>query len=148
MANETKWIRAINFDLEKDKLKAYYPGKDYRHAYRDIKKFLKNNGFVHRQWSGYRSLEKLEDKEILALISKLKERFEWLPLCARRFDVTNVMNVYDLIPALRGQSLTKDKDVSFDEFEVDLSSPDDVILSKSLSLKEKIKLSEEKLKSK
>ena len=142
MEREEKWIRALNFDLEKDKLKAYYPKKDYRQAYRDIKKFLKKNGFVHRQWSGYRSIKKLSDRDIGALVGKMKNEFTWLPMCARRFDVTNVMNVYDLIPSFRGLCIENDKNLSLDDFEIDLASPNDMLLSKSRSLEEKISKAE------
>ena len=37
--------RAINFDLDTKALKEFYPGKDYRAAYGEIKNFMENNGF-------------------------------------------------------------------------------------------------------
>lgn len=37
--------KAINFDLDTRALKEFYPGKDYRAAYGEIKAFMENNGF-------------------------------------------------------------------------------------------------------
>ncbi len=142
MSDERKWYRAFNFDLEKEKLKQYYPKKNYRQAYSDIKKFLKENGFVHRQWSGYRSKEMLTNYQVYKLMEKMKEEFAWLPLCARRFDVTNIMNVFDLIPYLRENTIVKNKDninFYFEQIELDLSSPYDALLTKSQSLEKKMK---------
>lgn len=43
----------LNFDLDTNKLKQYYPKKDYTRAYKDIEKFLVSRGFEHRQGSAY-----------------------------------------------------------------------------------------------
>lgn len=56
--------KAINFDLDTANLKKYYPQKNYRQAYRDIKDFMVNNGFKHRQWSGYISIHKINDYDV------------------------------------------------------------------------------------
>ena len=45
--------KAVNFDLNEEKLKQYYPRKNYRQAWYDINRFFTNNGFIHRQKSGY-----------------------------------------------------------------------------------------------
>ena len=37
--------KAINFDLNDNLLKKYYPSKSYKNAWRDIKKFLLKNDF-------------------------------------------------------------------------------------------------------
>ena len=42
-----KTTKAVNFDLDTKALKIYYPGKHYRQAYRDIRKFMLDNGFTH-----------------------------------------------------------------------------------------------------
>ncbi len=48
---ERKYYKAINFDLDTNKLKKYYPR--YQQAYSDLLRFFKVNGFLHRQGSGY-----------------------------------------------------------------------------------------------
>ena len=45
--------KAVNFDLNDNLLKQYYPSKSYKNAWRDIKKFLLKSNFEHRQYSGY-----------------------------------------------------------------------------------------------
>ncbi len=45
--------KAVNFDLNDNLLKKYYPSKSYKNAWRDIKKFLLKSNFAHRQYSGY-----------------------------------------------------------------------------------------------
>ena len=59
MAREMK--KAINFDLDTKVLKEIYCKSknplEYLKAYKEIKGFMKENGFSHRQWSGYISKE-------------------------------------------------------------------------------------------
>lgn len=45
--------KAINFDLYDALLKKYYPSKNYKKGWTDIRKFLNQNSFKHRQYSGY-----------------------------------------------------------------------------------------------
>lgn len=59
------------FDLDTKALKKYYSGKNYRKAYKDIKTFLCDNGFTHRQWSGYVSKEALSASNLRAKILNL-----------------------------------------------------------------------------
>ena len=45
--------KALNFDLSDVLLRKYYPSKNYKKAWSDIKYFLIKGGFRHRQYSGY-----------------------------------------------------------------------------------------------
>ena len=51
--------KALNFDLSDILLRKYYPSKNYKKAWSDIKGYLIQNGFNHRQYSGYVSNEKV-----------------------------------------------------------------------------------------
>lgn len=93
---ERRQHKALNFDLDTNALKQYYPSPHYRQAYRDISRFLQANGFEHRQWSGYRSMQAMSDAEITLLVTRLNARFSWLSKCINRFDVTNIGKNYDL----------------------------------------------------
>ncbi len=42
--------KAINFDLNDNLLKQYYPSKNYKNGWRDIKRFFEKSNFVHRQY--------------------------------------------------------------------------------------------------
>lgn len=92
-----KWNRkAINFDLDTKKLKESYPSKNWLKAYKDIKAFMKSNGFSHRQWSGYQSEKPMSDTQILMITQMMNIKFPWLKNCIRYFDVTDIGKNYDL----------------------------------------------------
>lgn len=44
----TKTRKAINFDLDNNLLKQNYPSKNYKNAWRDIKKYFEDENFIHR----------------------------------------------------------------------------------------------------
>ena len=92
--------KAINFDLDTKLLKQYYPTKNklfgYTKAYKDIKNFLKSQGFEHRQGSGYVSKEPLNDYGVIQVVNSLSQKFSWLSQCVKHFDVTEIGNTYDM----------------------------------------------------
>lgn len=95
MASKSR--RAIHFDLKESLFKKYYPKKDYKQAYKDICLFMENNGFIHRQWSGYFSVKPLTFADLTDIIDKMWNQFPWLEKCATKFDVTNIGKTYDLL---------------------------------------------------
>ncbi len=66
---ERKYYKAINFDLDTNKLKEFYPR--YQQAYRDLLRFFREKGFSHRQGSGYVSNDKLSSADIVDLTALL-----------------------------------------------------------------------------
>ena len=78
--------KAINFDLSTNELKKYF--SDTREPYAKIKEFMLENGFEHRQYSGYASKEVMDYKQIIDLTEKIAEKFTWLSSCIQEFDVT------------------------------------------------------------
>lgn len=96
--------KAINFDLDTKALKEFYPGKDYRAAYGEIKNFMENIGFEHRQWSGYISIKALDQEEITSNVKKIAQKFPWLSQCVNRFDVTNIGRTCDMIDTIKATS--------------------------------------------
>lgn len=92
--------KAINFDLDTKALKKYYCKSnyplEYLKAYKEIKQFMKENGFSHRQWSGYVSDEALSKFQVLRLVHKMTNQFTWFANCVNRFDVTDIGKQYDL----------------------------------------------------
>lgn len=105
-----KYHKAINFDLDTKALKMYYPGKHWRKAYKDIGDFLKENGFSHRQWSGYHSKKLLSDTEVIAITKTLNKTYPWLSKCINHFDVTNIGKTYDMLKYLSGNDVVQSKD--------------------------------------
>ena len=102
--------KAVNFDLNDNLLKKYYPSKSHKNAWRDIKKYLINNQFVHRQYSGYVSIDSMSMAEAGNTIGKMARKWSWLSKSVMQFDVTNVGEEYSLIPRIKKESgLIKDE---------------------------------------
>lgn len=89
--------KAINFDLDVQKLKENYPNKYYNQAYVDIRKFLEKNGFAHRQGSGYISNEKIKYSEVTKIIGTMNKKMNWLHCCVKELDVTSVGKEHSLL---------------------------------------------------
>lgn len=81
-----KHIWELNFDLDTKKLQNLYPGKDWRQAYDDIRNFLKNNNFEHRQGSGYISTKSLYEVDVINTLYKLAQTYTWIYKCSTVFD--------------------------------------------------------------
>jgi len=103
---ERKYYKAINFDLDTNKLKEYYPR--YQKAYSDLLSFFKHNDFSHRQGSGYVSNEKLTSADIVDLIVELSNTFPWCETCIKKIDVTNIVAQYDLTALLIPSNIDND----------------------------------------
>lgn len=93
---DTKCRRAINFDLSEELLHLHYP-KSIKNAWKEVGRYLKDNGFKHRQYSGYISKEEMKDSQLLAIIGDMWKCLPWLEYCATKFDVTNIGEIYDLL---------------------------------------------------
>lgn len=68
--------KALNYDLDSKKVKKYYKGKN--NAWSDVKKFLKENGFYNRQYSGVVSQNKMSPSIAIKYVKLLNKRFPWL----------------------------------------------------------------------
>jgi virulence-associated protein VapD len=110
--------KAINFDLDTKELKKHYPGKNYRKAYTEIKKFMEKEGFEHRQWSGYNSKDKLSMQDIHMLTIKIDMTFPWLKKCVNRFDVTDIGEQHDLTHIITGKDKVRLKEKSQQKSEI------------------------------
>ena len=97
-------------------LKQYYPKKNFLNAYREIKSFMTKNGFSHRQWSGYRSAEKLTDVQVGLLMLEMREVLPWIDKCSTKIDITNIGKMYDIkgFYDLQDKSEKEDKDIEKD----------------------------------
>ncbi|EAH7142152.1 vapd [Campylobacter coli] len=86
--------KAINFDLSTKSLEKYF--KDTREPYSLIKKFMLENGFEHRQYSGYTSKEPINERRVIRIVNKLTKKFTWLGECVKEFDITEIGEQYSL----------------------------------------------------
>ena len=88
--------KAINFDLYDALLKKYYPSKNYKKGWTDISKFLNQNSFKHRQYSGYVSSNPISMTDVIQLIRNMSNYLSWLKYCVKEFDVTIVSDEYSM----------------------------------------------------
>ncbi|EAC1384142.1 vapd [Campylobacter coli] len=86
--------KAINFDLSTKSLEKYF--KDTREPYSLIKNFMLENGFEHRQYSGYTSKEPINERRVIRIVNKLTKKFTWLGECVKEFDITEIGEQYSL----------------------------------------------------
>ena len=107
---EKSCLKAINFDLDTNRLKSLHLNNrplSHLKAYKQIGAFLKSRGFVHRQWSGYISRNKLSHMDIYNIVTDLDTTFPWLRKCVKKFDVTDIGEQHDLMyifKSLKNQS--------------------------------------------
>lgn len=92
MANGRK---EIAFDLDTKMLQRYYPGKDWKAAYKDIRKFMVKHDFEWRQGSVYVSQKGKTFWETANMLNNLSTEQSWLNVCMRDCTVTNVGRIHD-----------------------------------------------------
>lgn len=121
--------KQITFDLSQKALAEHYPHpkftvnpRHYKKAYSDISRFMKKNGFEHRQFSVYTSKKKLSEAEIITMIDEMAYQMPWLTLCVNQIDVTNIGSQHSLLQALEmattmqiGQPVLEPKPVELKE---------------------------------
>ena len=69
---DSKQKKGINFDLDTESLKKYYPKGDWHNAYNDLRTYFEKNGFEHIQGSGYHSKDAMSEANAMAVIYTLK----------------------------------------------------------------------------
>ena len=69
----------LNFDLNNSLLKAHYPSKNYKNAWKDIYNYLINQCFIHRQYSGYISNEAVSMIYVTQTITDISLVFNLIP---------------------------------------------------------------------
>ena len=88
-----KHIKCIHFDFLIDEIREHFSSDST--PYTQIQNFLEQNGFEHRQGSGYISKEPLSEYQTYILMKKLGAKFTWLDDCMRRFDIENAPEAMD-----------------------------------------------------
>jgi len=96
-----KMRKSLNFDLDTKKLKEHYANKNYTNAYEDIRKFLSENGFEHRQGSGYISKETMSVQETIIIIKELNKNHPWLETCCKTFYYSDIGQEYDALSSIK-----------------------------------------------
>ncbi|MDB7980804.1 hypothetical protein [Faecalicoccus pleomorphus] len=108
MYDDATTRKAINFDLDTRKLKELYPSTSpngWRQAWAQIESFLKEQGSIHVQYSGYQSLEPMWTNEVFIVMENLQNKYPWFRDCATSADVTIVTDRYNILEYLKNQEL-------------------------------------------
>lgn len=108
--------KAINFDLDTKALQEFYPNKNWRKAFDDLKSLFIENGFEHRQGSGYISLQPISNTAVLKTIKLTVKSFPWFAQCVNHFDVTNIGDTFDMLNIINEAS-EKVRETALDDTE-------------------------------
>lgn len=111
--------KALNFDLDINALKKFYPGNTHTQAYHDIRGFLEKCGFEHRQGSGYVSNKPMITSDVIIIVQEMVKVYPWVSRCAKVFDITSVGKTYSAMEYMKS-----DIDFDFNKQEYDLDEID------------------------
>lgn len=119
--------KALNFDLDTKALERFYPGESYQQAYYDIRQYLENTGFQHRQGSGYVSKDPISVYKVSLLINDMSEKFPWLSRCTKVVDATSIGKTFSMMSYLSAvkeeqkfENQKADKDNVIEEYEMEM----------------------------
>ncbi len=88
--------KQLAFDIDTKELKKYYPKSNWRYAYKLIKKFMLENGFIWLQGSVYVSMKPITNMKAISIITKLVEKYPYLNKAVRDMTVTEISELFSL----------------------------------------------------
>jgi vapD-related protein len=96
----------LSFDLDTKLLKKYYSKTSPQNAYRDIKKYLIENGFGHTKDTDYVNT-KIEKVDTIQILNDFSYDNKWFPICVNKINISP--NVKSLDISLQINKLTDEK---------------------------------------
>ena len=90
--------KAINFDLDTNIMKDH---RLYPNGYELLRVSFKNQGFEHRQGSGYLSTGKLTSDQVYEIVEEIVKEQPWLADCVKKIDVTDIGRQHDLTAVVK-----------------------------------------------
>ena len=90
--------KAINFDLDTNIMKDH---RLYPNGYELLRVAFKNQGFEHRQGSGYLSTGKLTSDQVYEIVEEIVKEQPWLADCVKKIDVTDIGRQHDLTAVVK-----------------------------------------------
>ncbi len=113
-SEQPKQRYALNFDLRIEDLKKHFSKTHPKGAYTVLEKYMTQNGFSHRQYSGYISNDLLSRTELLQFVYDLHDHFKWLIKCETKMDATVIVDIFDIKQLIidSTSSGTDDDDIS------------------------------------
>lgn len=100
--------KSLHFDLDSAKLIEACSNSENNistreNAYHQISKFLTDNGFEHRQGSGYTTREGVSIAAVERTVGRMVDKFPWFSDCVKKIDVSYVGKTFDLMPIVLGE---------------------------------------------
>ena len=96
----------LSFDLDTKLLKKYYSKTSPQNAYRDVKKYLMENGFGHTKDTDYVN-NTIKKGDAIILLKKFSKENKWLPICVNKINISP--NIVSLDISLQINKLTDEK---------------------------------------
>ena len=95
---------AIAFDLDTDTLKDLYPSSAWNNAYADIRRFLEDNGFDHKQGSVYFGNDTIDAVSCVLVAQQLSDEFDWFQPAVKDIRMLRIEDNNDLMSAISRRS--------------------------------------------
>lgn len=91
---------AIACDFDTEVLERLYPDASWRNAYADVRSFLEENGFEHRQGSVYFGDAGLTATECVAIVEDMADEFNWFTPSLKDIRMLRIEENNDLMVVL------------------------------------------------
>ncbi len=101
--NQNEWtgrMYAIAFDMNTIALQKLYPSENWRNAYDDIARELKQHGFTRQQQSLYFGNRGTTPVHCVLAAQALKHRYPWFSKSVRDLRMMRIEESNDLMPAI------------------------------------------------
>lgn len=96
----------LSFDLDTKLLKKYYSKTSPQNAYRDVKKYLMENGFGHTKDTDYVN-NTIKKVDAIILLKKFSKENKWFPICVNKINISP--NIVSLDISLQISKLTDEE---------------------------------------
>ena len=100
-------VYAIAFDFDTELLEKLYPNSSWRNAYTDVRKYLEENGFEHRQGSIYFGDDDLTAAECIVIVQDMADEFSWFTASLKDIRMLRIEENNDLMVVLDRKSRRK-----------------------------------------
>lgn len=91
---------AITFDLDTKVLEESYPNPSWQNAYKDIERFLREEGFERRQGSVYFGNDDVDVVRCQMAVQKLTMNYAWFAPSVSDIRMLRIEDNNDLMPAV------------------------------------------------
>lgn len=101
MNHENKWRNGIvlSFDFKVERLEKFYDSS-YNKAYRDVKKYLLDNGFIHLKDSDYVNPD-IDNEEAIEILKDFITQNKWFASSIEKLTIAPNVNHLDLTEDIR-----------------------------------------------